>query len=109
MSDCTSVQLNVLHFLAAFQRERGFMPARHEISKHFGWRSNNAGESQVRALERKGYLEVEDGIPRGIRFTPKAREVLGMQGPQISTPPGGFIGLPVVDPAKVGRGTEGGR
>jgi len=46
----------------------GFAPTRMEISREFGWASANAAEDHLRALERKGLLEVLPGTARGIRL-----------------------------------------
>jgi repressor LexA len=40
-----------------------------ELSEHFGFRSPNAAESHLRALEKKGAITIERGRSRGITLT----------------------------------------
>lgn len=61
-------QREVLAFIARSLRERGVPPTRAEISQAFGFRSPNAAESHLRALERKGAVQLLDGSARGIRL-----------------------------------------
>ena len=43
-------------------------PTRAEISATFGFRSPNAAEEHLRALERKGAIEISSGTARGIHL-----------------------------------------
>ena len=43
-------------------------PTRAEIAKHLGFRSVNAAEEHLRALARKGIIELQSGTSRGIRL-----------------------------------------
>lgn len=47
----------------------GFPPTRAEIAKALGFRSANAAEDHLRALARKGAIELTPGASRGIRLT----------------------------------------
>ena len=68
-SNFTQQQLNVLAFIREFQREQSMPPTRADIARHFGWKSANAAEDHIRALERKGALRLKPGISRGIFLT----------------------------------------
>jgi repressor LexA len=37
-----------------------------EIARYFGFRSANAADDHLRALQRKGLIELRPGISRGI-------------------------------------------
>jgi len=49
-------------------KNTGFPPTRAEIAKAFGFRSPNAAEDHLRALERKGYITILSGSSRGIQI-----------------------------------------
>jgi len=52
--------------IGGFIQSHGYPPTRAEIAKHFGF-NVNAAEDHLRALERKGVLQVHTGISRGIK------------------------------------------
>lgn len=68
MPDLTPRQQAVLQFIQEFVRERGMPPTRSEIALAMGFRSVNAAEEHLRALARKGAVEVLAGASRGIRL-----------------------------------------
>jgi len=74
MNELTARQAEVLQLIADFLQATGFPPTRAEIAKQLGFRSANAAEDHLRALERKGYIEMMPGASRGIRL----REGLGI-------------------------------
>jgi len=74
MNELTARQAEVLQLIADFLQATGFPPTRAEIAKQLGFRSANAAEDHLRALERKGYIEMLPGASRGIRL----REGLGI-------------------------------
>jgi repressor LexA len=53
-------------------------PTRAEIARALSFRSANAAEEHLRALERKGVLELLPGTSRGIRLKDALREQLGL-------------------------------
>ena len=53
-------------------------PTRAEIAEALGFRSANAAEEHLRALERKGAIELLPGTSRGIRLKDSLREQLGL-------------------------------
>jgi len=46
----------------------GMPPTRAEIAKFFGFKSANAAEEHLKALAKKGYIEMLPGTSRGIRL-----------------------------------------
>ncbi|MBI2993372.1 MAG: transcriptional repressor LexA [Gammaproteobacteria bacterium] len=64
----TARQEEILAFLRGFLKEHGMPPTRAEICQALGFRSPNAAESHLRALERKGALQMLAGASRGIRL-----------------------------------------
>ncbi len=78
MSDLTPNQTRVLRFLQRSIRESGMPPTRAEIAAKLGFRSPNAAEEHLRALARKGVIELLPGTSRGIRLADTLREQLGL-------------------------------
>jgi len=74
MDELTARQAEVLQLIADFLQTTGFPPTRAEIAAQLGFRSANAAEDHLRALERKGYIEMLPGASRGIRL----RENMGI-------------------------------
>lgn len=64
----TSRQQNVFDFIVKTMNEFGYPPTRAEIARALGFRSPNAAEEHLRALERKGVIRVIRGTSRGIRL-----------------------------------------
>jgi repressor LexA len=65
----TKRQKEILTFISDHIDSEGFPPTRNDLSKHFGFRSPNAAESHLRALEHKGVIRIEAGRSRGITLT----------------------------------------
>jgi len=68
MSDLTPRQAEILEMIRESIAEYGSPPTRAEIAEAFGFRSPNAAEDHLRALARKGYIELLPGSSRGIRL-----------------------------------------
>jgi repressor LexA len=64
----TPRQLEILRLIEAHVEESGFPPTRAEICSAMGFSSPNAAETHLRALERKGVIEMTSGASRGIRL-----------------------------------------
>ncbi len=73
-NDLTPRQAEILALIRDAIESTGFPPTRAEIAQAFGFRSPNAAEEHLRALERKGVIQIQDGAARGIRLT----EMLGI-------------------------------
>lgn len=69
MKELTAQQQKILRFVRQAIEATGFPPTRAEIAHALSFRSPNAAESHLRALERKGALEILQGAARGIRLT----------------------------------------
>lgn len=78
MDQLTARQSEVLLFVQNFIDEMGMPPTRAEIARSLGFRSVNAAEEHLRALQRKGVIELIPGTSRGIRLKDFLREQLGL-------------------------------
>ena len=67
MFKLTKRQTEILDLIKSHIEETGFPPTRAEIARTFGFRSPNAAEEHLRALARKGAIEITPGASRGIR------------------------------------------
>ena len=63
----TPRQSEVLAFVKTAIAIDGAPPTRAEIARAFDFKSLNAAEEHLRALQRKGAIELRPGIARGIR------------------------------------------
>lgn len=68
MDALTERQEEILQTIRDFIEENGYPPTRAEIAEILGFRSVNAAEDHLKALERKGYIEIQAGASRGIRI-----------------------------------------
>ena len=68
MMTLTERQEQVLLYIQEFIETEGFPPTRAEIADALGFRSANAAEDHLKALIRKGYIEILSGVSRGIRL-----------------------------------------
>ncbi|WP_041639607.1 transcriptional repressor LexA [[Mannheimia] succiniciproducens] len=64
----TARQQEVFNFLKHHIETTGMPPTRAEISRELGFRSPNAAEEYLKALARKGVVEILSGTSRGIRL-----------------------------------------
>ena len=68
MIKLTERQQRVLDYVRSAIEDTGFPPTRAEIAKELGFRSPNAAEEHLKALARKGAIEMIPGASRGIRI-----------------------------------------
>lgn len=68
MNRLTGRQEQILDYIRDYLAETGFPPTRSEIAQEMGFRSPNAAEEHLRALARKGAIEMLPGTSRGIRL-----------------------------------------
>ena len=68
MLKLTSRQEEILGFIKDYLQETGFPPTRSEIAQKMGFKSPNAAEEHLRALARKGAIEMMPGTSRGLRL-----------------------------------------
>lgn len=76
MQKLTPRQGEILAFIKNWLDLHGYPPTRAEIAQELGFRSPNAAEEHLRALARKGAIEMIPGASRGIRI-PDAEPALG--------------------------------
>ena len=69
--DLTARQKQIIELIQRHIDDTGFPPTRVEIAKELGFRSANAAEEHLRALHRKGAIEMIPGASRGIRIVEK--------------------------------------
>jgi repressor LexA len=67
-ADLTPRQAEILDFIQRFISETGMPPTRADMARELGFRSANAAEEHLRALQRKGVIELLPGTSRGIRL-----------------------------------------
>src|SRR5688572_18322989 len=69
MDTLTPRQAEILKLIEQYTEKSGFPPTRSEICEAMGFKSPNAAEEHLRALARKGAIEMTPGASRGIRLT----------------------------------------
>ncbi|MFL6572133.1 MAG: transcriptional repressor LexA [Burkholderiales bacterium] len=67
MDALTDRQSEILKLIRELTEVSGYPPTRAEIAERMGFRSVNAAEQHLRALEKKGAIEIASGASRGIR------------------------------------------
>ena len=67
MDPLTERQAEILRLVRELTEVSGYPPTRAEIAEKMGFRSVNAAEQHLRALEKKGAIEISSGASRGIR------------------------------------------
>ena len=67
MDALTERQAEILKLVRELTEVSGFPPTRAEIAERMGFRSVNAAEQHLRALEKKGAIDISSGASRGIR------------------------------------------
>ena len=67
MPKLTARQQEILDLIKSNSDETGYPPTRAEIAQNLGFRSANAAEDHLKALARKGVIEMIPGASRGIR------------------------------------------
>jgi repressor LexA len=72
MEKLTQRQQQVLDLIRQYIDETGYPPTRADIADNLGFRSANAAEEHLKALARKGAIEMIAGTSRGIRLPESA-------------------------------------
>jgi repressor LexA len=78
MSDLTPRQRQILDFIRERVEESGMPPTRAEIALALGFKSANAAEDHLKALKRKGVIELVPGTSRGIQLKDTMRDQMGL-------------------------------
>ncbi|WP_421864156.1 transcriptional repressor LexA [Motiliproteus sp.] len=90
MIKLTQRQTEVLDCIRHYIETTGYPPTRADIARELGFRSANAAEEHLKALARKGAIEMIPGTSRGIRI------------PDMDTE-GSEAGLPIVGRVAAGH------
>ena len=74
----TNRQQQIFDLIKENIQETGMPPTRAEIADFFGFKSANAAEEHLKALAKKGYIEMLPGTSRGIRLAEQLIEEEGL-------------------------------
>ena len=80
MKPLTPRQAEVLELIKVNMSETGMPPTRAEIAQKLGFKSANAAEEHLKALAKKGVIEIMPGTSRGIRLLIEEEAVLEETG-----------------------------
>ncbi len=80
MKALTTRQQQIYDLVREHIEQTGMPPTRAEIATHLGFRSPNAAEEHLKALARKGVIEIISGTSRGIRLLVKDEDGLPLIG-----------------------------
>ena len=78
MRELTPRQKQILELIQDVIYETGMPPTRAEIASELGFKSANAAEEHLRALQRKGVLDLIPGASRGIQLKDSLRDQMGL-------------------------------
>jgi repressor LexA len=93
MRPLTPRQAEILQLLKDYQAHSGMPPTRAEIATKLGFKSANAAEEHLKALAKKGFIEMMPGTSRGIRLI---EEELVANEPE-------YLGLPLIGRVAAGQ------
>ena len=69
MKTLTKRETEIFNYIKEEIENNGYPPTRSEISKTFGFKSPNAAEDHLKALKKKGVLDLAAGTSRGITLS----------------------------------------
>lgn len=75
MIELTRRQQEIVNLIRRQIEKTGLPPTRADICDALGFKSPNAAESHLRALEAKGVIEMMPGVSRGIRIVAQGTQV----------------------------------
>ena len=78
MNELTPGQRKVINMVKDFIEEYGMPPTRMEIANELSFKSPNAAEEHLKALQKKGVIDLIKGSSRGIRLKDSLREQIGL-------------------------------
>ncbi|WP_394173871.1 transcriptional repressor LexA [Thalassotalea litorea] len=78
MRPLTKRQSQIFDLIKEKIADTGMPPTRAEIADFFGFKSANAAEEHLKALAKKGFIEMLPGTSRGIRLADEHNEELGL-------------------------------
>ena len=68
--------LRLLRFVYKYREENGFPPSVREICAEMGYSSTSSGKTLLEVTEKRGWLQVNTKIPRGIKILEEGMTVL---------------------------------
>ncbi|MEZ5494293.1 MAG: transcriptional repressor LexA [Pseudomonadales bacterium] len=80
MQELTARQQEILDLIRSHIDETGYPPTRAEIAERLGFKSANAAEEHLKALARKGAIEMVAGASRGIRLPEQHQQGIPVVG-----------------------------
>lgn len=86
----TDRQRELLDYLRQYQRENGVMPSTRDIQRHFGFSSQTAAMSHLRALEKKGVIQRHPNKARAVVFPEDLERAEIMDIPLYGMIPAGY-------------------
>ncbi len=86
----TDRQRELLEYLRQYQRQNGVMPSTRDIQRHFGFSSQTAAMSHLRALEKKGVIQRHPNKARAVVFPEDLERAEIMDIPLYGMIPAGY-------------------
>ena len=80
MKNLTKRQQEILNLIKNHILDFGFPPTRADIAKTLGFKSPNAAEQHLRAIEKKGFIKILSGASRGIVLSDSNNEEIPVIG-----------------------------
>ena len=80
MKNLTKRQEEILNLIKSHIQDLGFPPTRADIAKSLGFKSPNAAEQHLRAIEKKGFISILSGASRGIILNDTANDDIPIIG-----------------------------
>ena len=103
MKELTARQQEILDLIRRHIDQTGFPPTRMDICNALGFKSPNAAEDHLRALARKGVIELTSGTSRGIRLVKPAARNSAKTLIQAVHEAADMIGIPLVGRVAAGQ------
>ncbi|MGX5915410.1 transcriptional repressor LexA [Aliidiomarina sp. Khilg15.8] len=75
MRPLTPRQSEILDLIKSNLEATGMPPTRAEIAKRLGFKSANSAEEHLKALAKKGFIEIMPGMSRGLRLLHEEEDV----------------------------------
>ena len=80
MKGLTDRQQEILDLVKSHLKNNGLPPTRADIAKALGFKSPNAAEQHLRAIEKKGFISILAGASRGIVLNKSEKEGIPIIG-----------------------------
>ena len=80
MKNLTKRQEEILNLIKTHILDYGFPPTRADIANALGFKSPNAAEQHLRAIEKKGFISILSGASRGIVLNEEEDDVIPVIG-----------------------------